>query len=294
MNREEKIGEANRLRREGARLKEIANSLGVSIATASLYCRGVFPRGRPPPDPRKANSVKIVRELYPKGVPVTEIASRIGIPITTLYDWMREAGISRNSRRVYVTEDLRERIRQKTSKDPDGILREEAARLYIDEQWSTTEISENLGFSAVTVGQWLDRAGIERRQKPTVRIREKLRFANLGSKRYNWKGGITPDQIRTRRSLSMQLAREACFERDDYTCQSCGKRGSQLNAHHVWPFQRFPEVKFAVSNLITLCRKCHDKFHKSAGGHTKVAIGPFFFTQNKNIKEEPAQYRLCG
>lgn len=198
MGREERIEEARRLRQEGKRLKEIAICLGVSVATASVYCRGVYPRGTPPPDPRKAKSLEVVQELYPQGIPVTEIAERIGVPVATLYDWMREASFSSNSRQAYVTDDLRERIRQKTSTDPGGALREEAARLYIDEQWSTTEIGERLGVSAVTIGQWLEQEGIKRRQQPTARVREKLRLANLGPKRYNWKGGITPDQIRIR------------------------------------------------------------------------------------------------
>lgn len=292
MDREEKKEKAKRLRKQGRHLKEIASLLDVSVATASLYCRGVLPPGTPPSDPRKVKSLEIIRELYPQGVPVTEIAERIGVPASTLYDWIGEAAIPRNSRQVYVTDELREQVRQKNTTDPQGVFRKEAFRLYLEEQWATTDIGTKFGVSPVTIGQWLEQAGIERRRRPTIWGREKLRLANLGSKRHNWKGGITPDQIRIRRSLPMQLAREACFDRDNYTCQSCGERGGQLNAHHVWPFQRFPEWKFEVGNLITLCRKCHDHFHKSAGGHTKVAIGPFFYPKKSKVREDPAKYAV--
>lgn len=290
MEREEKKQKANRLRREGRYLKDIASLLGVSVANASLYCRGVLPPGTPPSDSRKAKSLEIVRELHPQGVPVTEIAERIGVPASTLYDWIREAEIPRNSRQVYVTEEFREQARQKNTKDPNGVFRQEVVRLYLEEQWSTTDISTKFGVSSVTIGQWLEKAGVERRRQPTIRAREKLRWANLGAKRHNWKGGITPDRTRIRRSLPMQLAREACFELDNYTCQSCGERGGQLNAHHIWPFQRFPEWKFEVRNLITLCRDCHDRFHKAAGGHTKVAIGPFFYPERSKVREGPFSY----
>lgn len=271
-----KIATARKLRKQGARLKEIANALGISEATASIYCRNVLPKWRAAPDPRKALAVKVMRELYPQGVPLAEIATQIGVPVTTLYDWRRESGIKRNSRRVYVTDELRERISRQLSRDPDGQLSKEVRRLYEEEQLSTTEIAERFGVTNVTISQWLERDGVERRKHPTQRVREKLRQANLGAKRYNWKGGVSSENVRIRTSLYMKLAREACFKRDDYTCRSCGQRGGKLNAHHVWPFQRFPELKFEVTNLVTLCKGCHDSFHKRAGGHVKVAIGPFF------------------
>lgn len=236
-----------------------------------------MPNGSPPPNSRKGECLEIIRELYPQGIPIPEIAKETGVAITTLYDWLRELGIPRNSRRMYVTDGLRERIRRKLTIDADGSLQDEAVRLYEEELLATTEIGKRFGVSAVTVGQWLERSGVPRRSRPTVCVREKLRQANLGSKRYNWKGGISAEQVRTRTSLSMRLARQACFERDDYICQSCGLRGGCLNAHHVWPFQRFPNLRFEINNLITLCRECHDRFHKMAGGHVKIAIGPFFY-----------------
>ncbi len=274
--REKKIEAARRMRKQGARLKEIASVLGISEATASIYSRDVLPKGRCAPDPRKASALKLMQELYPLGVPLSVMAEQLGVPVTTLYDWRREAGIERNSRRVYVTDDLRDRISRQLSRDPDGLLCGEACRLYRDELLSTTEIAERLGVSSVTIGQWLERAGVERRKRPTPHVREKLRQANLGAKRYNWKGGISPENVRVRTSLYMKLAREACFERDDYTCRSCGRRGGKLNAHHIWPFQRFRDRIFDPGNLVTLCKACHDAFHKAAGGHVRIAIGPFF------------------
>lgn len=290
MNRGEKIATARRLRKQGKALRQIAEGLGVSVATASVYCRGVLPKGTPPQDPRKAECVKLLSEFYTQGVPISELAKQTGVPASTLYDWRRESGIPRNSRSVYVNDELREKIRSKMTMDPDGGLSEEAVRLYTDKELSTVDIASRLGVSSVTIGQWLERAGVDRRQHPTRRTREKLRQANLGEKRYNWKGGITPSRVRLRNSLEMKLAREECFERDDYTCQSCGKRGGRLNAHHIWPFHRFPDLKFEVNNLVTLCKKCHDDFHKKAGGHVKLAIGPFFH----RIKEEIGLYALRG
>lgn len=58
--------------------------------------------------------------------------------------------------------------------------------------------------------------------------------------------------------------RKAVFERDNYTCQVCGVRGTYLEADHIKPWAFFPELRFELSNGRTLCRSCHDKTKISA------------------------------
>ena len=55
--------------------------------------------------------------------------------------------------------------------------------------------------------------------------------------------------------------RAAVYERDDFTCQECGRRGVSLNAHHIKHWQHHPELRFDLSNGITLCEDCHAKKH---------------------------------
>lgn len=63
----------------------------------------------------------------------------------------------------------------------------------------------------------------------------------------------TPEYIRWRSEI---------YERDNYTCQMCHKKGGKLNAHHLKPFSKYTELRTDVNNGITLCEDCHKLLHK--------------------------------
>ncbi len=54
--------------------------------------------------------------------------------------------------------------------------------------------------------------------------------------------------------------RKSVLERDDYTCQDCGRKDS-LHAHHIKPKWEYPKLCYKVSNGRTLCEDCHDSVH---------------------------------
>lgn len=67
---------------------------------------------------------------------------------------------------------------------------------------------------------------------------------------------------RTERTRFMErkeyiLWRTAVFMRDDYTCQSCKVKGGKLEADHIKPYSRFPQLRLAIDNGRTLCVACH-------------------------------------
>lgn len=86
-----------------------------------------------------------------------------------------------------------------------------------------------------------------------------------GEHHWNWKGGINPVNDTIRKSTEMKLVKRACFERDSFTCQECNQIGGELSAHHIKPFSLFPELRFALDNLVTLCKSCHLKTDTYAG-----------------------------
>lgn len=55
-----------------------------------------------------------------------------------------------------------------------------------------------------------------------------------------------------------KAARFATMSRDRYTCQRCGKNNTKLNVHHICTWSRYPELRYTLSNLITLCLVCHE------------------------------------
>jgi hypothetical protein len=54
--------------------------------------------------------------------------------------------------------------------------------------------------------------------------------------------------------------RTAVYERDGYTCQECGAKG-KIVAHHIKHWAHHPDLRFEVSNGLTLCQECHLKKH---------------------------------
>lgn len=80
---------------------------------------------------------------------------------------------------------------------------------------------------------------------------------NSGDKNRGWKGGVTPISKLIRESVEYKLWRKAVYERDNWTCIWCGSK-ERIEADHIKSFAHYPELRFAIDNGRTLCRKCHE------------------------------------
>lgn len=71
----------------------------------------------------------------------------------------------------------------------------------------------------------------------------------------NWRGGERPRRVRD--CVEYKKWRSSVFERDKYFCRFCGQWGRDLEAHHIKQFIHHPDLRYTVSNGITLCARCH-------------------------------------
>lgn len=75
------------------------------------------------------------------------------------------------------------------------------------------------------------------------------------------------------------------LSRDNYTCRICGLYGCELNAHHLDGYHWCKKRRFDLDNGITLCKSCHDDFHKKYGkeNNTKQQFQEYL----ENLKKNP-------
>lgn len=120
-------------------------------------------------------------------------------------------------------------------------------------------IERNAGVNLIING------GKTRFRKGHITWNKNKEFAQIRGKNHpNWQGGITTLNFKIRNSLKYKLWRKSVFERDNYICQLCGKRGHKLEVHHLIKFSKlYKEMPFLLFNKIigiTLCRVCHRGF----------------------------------
>lgn len=94
----------------------------------------------------------------------------------------------------------------------------------------------------------------------------KCRWELLGGENhYNWRGGVTPLNIKIRHSGKYIKWRNEVLKRDKRTCQECGETNGRIEVDHIKPFSLFPELRLELSNGRTLCIRCHRKTPTYAG-----------------------------
>lgn len=74
-----------------------------------------------------------------------------------------------------------------------------------------------------------------------------------------WKCFVTPKNKRLVASPEYKKWQKSVFQRDNHTCQLCGKTKCPIAAHHIYMKAKYPGRTLDTDNGITLCDKCHHK-----------------------------------
>ena len=100
-------------------------------------------------------------------------------------------------------------------------------------------------------------------RKGSPRQREIARIRLSGKNNPRWNNGATSENNKIRNSREYILWRTSVFSKDNFTCKHCNASGVYLHAHHIKPFSKYPELRFALDNGLTLCRPCHYEIHRN-------------------------------
>ena len=80
-----------------------------------------------------------------------------------------------------------------------------------------------------------------------------------GEKAHHLKGGTYgTERHREMARQEYKIWRSDVFLRDNWTCQTCQARGVYLEVHHIKSWANYPELRYEISNGVTLCKPCHD------------------------------------
>ena len=147
--------------------------------------------------------------------------------------------------------------------------------------WSVAQMAAEAGVSYYTIRKWLRKCGTQftpgekarlssqtqrgqRRTSAKKRVfteRElaATRAARSGSRSNFWKGGITPERVNIGRWTSEQATK--AHLRKNYCCVICGGK-DELATHHVDPVWHNEARARDITNLTTLCGRCHTDLHR--------------------------------
>ena len=115
----------------------------------------------------------------------------------------------------------------------------------------------------------------------------KMGKGTAGEKHHNWKGGITSWYNKIKSSSKYLQWRKEIYNRDNYICQKCGDNiGHNLNAHHIFAFNKYKNFRMNLNNGITLCNKCHINFHSIFGTIYFMPENTYEFIQTEQIKNQ--------
>lgn len=97
-------------------------------------------------------------------------------------------------------------------------------------------------------------------------VAKKLAKERVGIKNHSWNPNLTQEhRERGRNFPEYFLWRLEVYNRDEFICQACFRKGGDIVAHHIKNYSDNKELRVDINNGCTLCHRCHTLFHKIYG-----------------------------
>lgn len=202
-----------------------------------------------------------------------DIAKECGINLRTLREWISILNIpNKESKTKDLTKDILYDLYRVQHKSTNEIAKmydiTDGAVLYWLRKYDIPSFTTS---EAVNIYLY-EKGGLEkaRETQSTMENRIKSSCRQRGIAIEDFDGFATTEQHMARNNTYYKEWIKKVFQRDNYTCQCCGKRGGNLNAHHLYNFAEYENLRYEIYNGITLCPQCHlvnypNSFHSIYG-----------------------------
>ena len=80
-----------------------------------------------------------------------------------------------------------------------------------------------------------------------------------------WKSSKSEIRYKVWRKNVFELNRAKKGLRKFYVCEKCNKKRKTtrvLHAHHIFSWEKYPNLRYSMKNGVVLCIKCHNAFHR--------------------------------
>lgn len=239
------------------------------------------------------NKEWLYNEYIVKNRTAQEIAEENSINLRTLREWISKFELTKKR-------DLKQEL-----------PKEKIYTMYFIQHMTSEEIGKQYNLCGNTVISLLKEYGYEiptrselirtyynqkggyekvRKTQSTIenRIKSSCRQRGISIKDFN--GFSTTEAHMARNNTYYKEWVQKVFERDNYTCQCCGKRGGKLNAHHLYNFSKYVKLRYDINNGITFCEQCHlikypNSFHSIYGekNNTPKQVNEFIQKYTKKL-----------
>jgi thymidylate synthase (FAD) len=140
---------------------------------------------------------------------------------------------------------------------------------------SAGDIATEAGVTAEAIHHWLRKHGIQRRTTAEARAlkhwgvsgAQNPMHGKTGAANPRYVDGSSPERQRLYAQGHGRSFLAAIRDRDGHRCQKCGAARSDarsLHVHHIKPWAGNEALRFDPSNVVSLCRECHEWVHSRA------------------------------